>query len=473
MRKGRNDVKLLERNFAMSEIEENKMSDKVEEYNVTDSAEAESGFEEERIKSELPEEEYRFIRETVKKRPIDRQKVLAAIGKTAGLGILFGLTAGLAFRAVTPKIQNGPSNVTIVSAAEESDDSEQSEAEVSESAESAAESEAVIDAESVPEEEETPTAAPTLAELLETVAEEPGRSVVTVTYYDEDADWFSEESGMDSVSGLAIGDNGDALLVLARYQGAPDRIEVTMGDGALISASVLSVDPETEFAVLGIDHENLTEEQLEETPVCTLGESYTLKKGEQLIAIGSPMGYSDSVNYGEITSLSETFTITDGEYPLISTNMSGSSAGSGVLINLEGEIVGMIYRTEGEESLPVVTGIPISPLKSLIETLSNNKTIGYLGIRGLTVTEDISEASDIPVGVYVSGVDQNSPALSAGIQTADVITSMNDRPITSPDQIRSIMLRADPDSAMNVTVERQGSDGYVSFTFTVTLGELT
>ena len=72
----------------------------------------------------------------------------------------------------------------------------------------------------------------------------------------------------------------------------------------------------------------------------------------------------------------------------------------------------------------MVTGLAISQIKELIETLSNNQSIVYMGVTGETITPQISEKKGIPKGVFVESVEVDSPAMQAGIQNADVITEV-------------------------------------------------
>ena len=83
--------------------------------------------------------------------------------------------------------------------------------------------------------------------------------------------------------------------------------------------------------------------------IAPLGESYNVKQGEPVLAIGSPMGYSDSVGYGIVTSTSNAVSRVDAQYGLIATDITGSSKGSGVIVNLDGEIIGIIAQSFANE----------------------------------------------------------------------------------------------------------------------------
>ena len=181
------------------------------------------------------------------------------------------------------------------------------------------------------------------------------------------------------------------------------------------------------------------------------------------------------VESGEVKvgyKVGDTVEIVDGEYRLITTDMYGGKSGSGILINMDGEVVGIIEQEYASDDHHSITAIPISPLKSLIEKLSNNSALSYIGIHGLDISEKAAEAQDIPSGVYVSSVEEDSPALQAGLQPGDIITSVG---LGSSVTLRSLhenIMNRSPGDNVEVTVMRQGSSKYAEFDFVITIGEL-
>ena len=153
--------------------------------------------------------------------------------------------------------------------------------------------------------------------------------------------------------------------------------------------------------------------------------------------------------------------------------MVGSENGGGVLLNLSGEIVGLVlkdYSNQGDRN--TITAISISELKQVIEDLSNNKDIPYLGLRISTVTDDISETYSIPKGVYVKGVELDSPAMAAGLQEADVIVKMNGEEITSVEQYNQLLLGLNPGDEVKITLKRQNAEDYVELECSAGVGVL-
>ena len=104
-------------------------------------------------------------------------------------------------------------------------------------------------------------------------------------------------------------------------------------------------------------------------------------------------------------------------YPI---RILGSTDGSGILVNLDGEIVGIIAQSYSAKGNNVVTGIAISQIKKLIENLSNNVSRAYIGIRGQDVTEELSDKTGIPKGVLISRVADDSPAMMAGMKVFEL-----------------------------------------------------
>jgi S1-C subfamily serine protease len=190
-----------------------------------------------------------------------------------------------------------------------------------------------------------------------------------------------------------------------------------------------------------------------------------------VIAVGAPVGEPDSFGYGTVLSTSGVKTVTDGEYSLFTTDISGSSNGSGILINLDGEVVGFIMQQFAQNDSGSITAVPISPLKSLIELLSNRKPLPYAGIEGQDVSQAVSKETDMPEGIYVTSVAADSPALTAGLMPGDIIVSVDESKTITLRLLHDRLMSKTPGDTMKIGIKRLGADGYVDFTFTLTAGE--
>ena len=156
---------------------------------------------------------------------------------------------------------------------------------------------------------------------------------------------------------------------------------------------------------------------------------------------------------------------------MICTDIASADDGSGIIINVKGEVVGIIDQSvSGESSMNLVTAYGITDLKDIIEQLSNGQAIPYIGVYGVDVTADI-EAQGIPKGVYVNEVETDSPAMAAGIQIGDIITELNGKSVETVAAYHSALMNLKSGERVKLSGKRQGNNGYVDVDFTVTTGE--
>ena len=300
------------------------------------------------------------------------------------------------------------------------------------------------------------------------------RSVVTVTGITTTEDWFNTTSEeRRQTTGVIVADNGVSYLVLAQYEAIKDAtsLYVTLFNNAIVECSLVKEDLNTGLAVLRVQKNNIDPAVRSDLQIAVLGNSYNIGNGEPVIAIGAPMGFTGSVDYGQVTSLSEKISVMDAAYSLIMTNIQGTAGGSGVLINLDGEVIGIIAQ-QFAPGTGTVTALPISPLKRVVEILSNNQKFAWLGITGEDVTSRLSASFEIPVGIYVTEVAADSPAFAAGIQRGDIICRVGDTSVTEMAALGSLLNNGMAGTTQTITVQRLGADGYVEIGLDVAIGEI-
>ena len=218
---------------------------------------------------------------------------------------------------------------------------------------------------------------------------------------------------------------------------------------------------------------DLGEETLGKISIATLGNSKVINQGTLVMAVGSPTGANYSILTGTVTSTSNTITTIDSTYTVFTTDIVGSSSGSGALINLDGEVIGLVmqgYSSSEDEN--TLTAVSISELKSVIEMLSNNQDIPYLGLQVTTVTQLIQDEYDIPKGVYIKDVMMDSPAMAAGLQSGDVIVEVNGETITSAKMYENSILSLTPGDTVKMVINREGNNKYHEVTCNVEVGVL-
>lgn len=203
-------------------------------------------------------------------------------------------------------------------------------------------------------------------DMLE-VTEKPKRALVTVIGITNQMDYFNQNyENQQQISGLIVADNGQDLFILTEYRIVEnvERIQVTFWDETMVDATYQRHDPSTGFTIVKVDKSKLDEETQDGLEIAPLGSSYLVSQGDPVVAVGSPVGYSDSIAYGVVTSVTNKISALDNEYNLLTTDILGSTDGSGILVNLDGEIVGIIAQSYSAKGNNVVTGIAISQIKS-------------------------------------------------------------------------------------------------------------
>ena len=416
------------------------------------------------------EQEFSFVKEKIKKQPFYQNKTLRRAALQLIFSVVCGAVACFVFVIVHPWMERtfGEQEMTEITIPQEEEEET-----VTEPQEETEDEEPVVITE--PRELEVEDYADLYTKLKD-VADTAGKSLVTVTASSSGTDWFNETyESRRELSGLLVGNNGVELLILAPYsqvEGA-DTLQAAFADGSTLAAVLKNYDSVTDLAVLSVNLADVEEDTLESIRMAELGSSKSLKAGEPVIAVGSPAGIAGSVKYGNLVASGYKVSVIDGEYNLLITDMERSEKGSGVLLNLSGQVIGLLedsYLNSSNEG--ALTAYAISDMKDIIEHLSNSQDLVYMGIHGTDVTEEISEAQGIPAGVYVTGMEADSPAMNSGIQAGDIITEINGKTITSLSQIREMLLKFSREQVIQVVVMRQGKDGYKEIECSVTLNVL-
>ncbi len=409
---------------------------------------------------EVPEEEYSFLQEVIKDEADNPRKIKNGILRMALFGFVFGIVACISFCALRPwmekKFADDPEEVTIPK--DEQDVEEEPEEEPD------AEEKIVPDAQTYRQ----------MLQSLKEVAKESGKSVVEITGSTGAEDWAKKLDDSDhTVSGIIVADNGQELLVLGNVFPAKnvDSIHVTFSGGDSYEATEKARDGNLGLAVYAVVRAELTEETWSKIDKAVLGNSNLVNMGDTVIVHGKPFGYASTFTYGIVSSDRTYMNFPDGQYEVLYTDVAGSSRGNGVIVNIRGEVVGMVNQAlQEEESRNQIAGYGISGVKEIIEFLSNGENVPYIGIYGTEVTEDM-QGQGLPVGVYVKKVEPDSPAMAAGIQNGDVITAVDDVQITGVADYHGILMQKQNGSVVALKGCRQGTGGeYVDIDFEVTVG---
>lgn len=161
----------------------------------------------------------------------------------------------------------------------------------------------------------------------------------------------------------------------------------------------------------------------------------------------------------------------DAAYKKITTDIYGSRNATGVLINLQGGVIGIIDNVNTSNDMGnLLTAYGITELKRMIEQMSNNRERCYLGVHGADVPQKAIEDMqiDTPAGAYIREIEIDSPAMAAGIQSGDVIIRVGDVEIMNYSELLAVLYTSKPEDVLTFTLMRQGHEMQVD----VTLGSL-
>ena len=425
---------------------------------------------------EQNEQEFAFIKEKIKDKPINKKRLLIRMGYNLLCAVIFGAVACFVFVFLRPYLEEWfcpPEESTISiprdDVPEEEEDAENLQEE--EEPEPEPENQTVVVREELEIEDYQ-----ALQNKLYAIGKQANKSVVTVTGVTSGIDWFNTPyENENRAAGIIIGNNGQELLILTEKKVIADAqaISITFADNTMVSAALKKYDGNTGIAVIGVPLTEIPETVMEQVVIASLGNSYMIEQGTTVLAIGSPLGANYSILCGTITSSRNEVSTIDRNYTIFTTDIVGSASGSGVLINLKGEIVGLVLQDYSSSSdRNTITALSISELKQVIEDLSNNRDIPYVGLRLSTVTDDIADEYKIPKGVYVKSVVMDSPAMAAGIQEADVIVKINGEELVNVEQYNQRIYALNPEDVITITVKRQSGEKYVELDCTATAGVL-
>lgn len=303
------------------------------------------------------------------------------------------------------------------------------------------------------------------------------KSMVMITGVSSNVDWFNNiEERKHQSFGVIVAENGKELLILADCNSVKDSesLTLTFYNGVTMDARIKEIDSVTHLGVIAVDLQVLAEKMpLEKVIIGKLGTSNVQTiVGTPVVALGNPMGVSDSLGYGIVTAVMEQRDVADTEYKFLQTDIMGSENGGGVLFNLEGEIIGMITANRSNIGMKnMITAYGISELKKPVEKMSNGVKMAFLGICGVNVTREVNQESGVPLGAYITKVEMDSPSMRAGIQQGDVLVSINEISVSGYSEYTKAMVHLEPGQTVKLLIKRQAPGGYKEMKFDVVLGE--
>ena len=297
--------------------------------------------------------------------------------------------------------------------------------------------------------------------------------------------WFGtfEQESEGAGSGIVIAKTDTELIIATNNHvvaGAKE-LSVCVGDSEdqVYAAYVKGTDAPNDLAVVAVNLQDIPAEVMEKISIAAMGDSDALKVGEDVVAIGNALGYGQSVTTGIVSALDREITIDDMTAKLIQTDAAINPGNSGgALFNMKGEVVGInSAKFASAEIEGMGYAIPISVAKPILSELESRQTRtvvdkerqGRLGINVITVSSESAQAYNLPLGVYVTGVEEDSAARRAGMKESDIIVKFDGITMQSADALVEELTKYEAGETVEVVVMRMSDGGYVEKTLKVTL----
>ena len=284
-------------------------------------------------------------------------------------------------------------------------------------------------------------------------------------------------------SGIIVGKTDSELLIATNEHvvAGAKSLSVSFIDEEVSEGVIKGEDVQNDLAIVAVDLSNLKKETLDAITVIPIGDSDTLRIGEQVVAIGNALGFGQSVSGGYVSALNRQVQV-DGEvHVLLQTDAAINPGNSGgALLNMNGELIGINeVKYVAEDTEGIGYAIPITFARPILDELMNRETRtkvkeeerGFIGITVITVTEQYAKALHIPVGAYVDTVVEGGAAEMAGIRPRDIITAVGDVSVKNTNDLLAELEYYRAGEEVTLTISRLREDNeYSEETVTVTLG---
>jgi len=260
-------------------------------------------------------------------------------------------------------------------------------------------------------------------------------------------------------SGVIISKDGYIMTNNHVVKEASDKgIKVILTDKREFTAKLIGTDPNTDIAVIKIEANDLT--------VAAIGNSDEVQVGQWVLAIGNPLGLTNTVTAGIVSALGRNINISGDTYAInnfIQTDAVINPGNSGgALVNINGSVIGInaAIKTNNGYYQGYGFAIPINIAKDVAEELIKNGKIerGYIGvsIKDMDEVEAKGLGLDKPRGVLLQNVLKDGAGDDAGLKTGDVIFSVDGKEVNAANQLQTIIGSKRPGDVVNLSVYRDG-----------------
>ncbi len=293
---------------------------------------------------------------------------------------------------------------------------------------------------------------------MRSIAGKAAESLVRVYAVTSGVNWMDESiETRTERTGILVADNGVELLILAEYNAfaSADRIEIEFRDGAVAEGSIYMADPDSGLAVIEVELTDISASTVATCKYVSLGDSDNVTEGEPVIALGRPNGYYGAVEFGFVSHTGLTKYFIDGVHFGFTTDIVSGTSSDGMVVDLEGKLVGLIVPDSDGERI-TVSAIYINSVKTLLLKLLNGNPLPYFGVRAENVPKDILVGMGLENGIYVNEVIASSPAAEAGVKKGDVIVGIDEVVIGSVTDFYEYIFSLEEGSEVSLNIYHSG-----------------
>ena len=280
-----------------------------------------------------------------------------------------------------------------------------------------------------------------------------------VVYYS----YGRQNTGTSTGSGFIISEDG---YVLTNYHVIEDSESVTVvtHSGEQLPASIICSDSANDVALLKVEGSGL--------PAVTLGSGEDLSVGDQVAAIGNPLGeLTSTMTVGYISGKERAVTTDGTTIHMIQTDAAINSGNSGgPLFNMKGEVIGITTaKYSGQSSSGAsIEGIGFAiPIDDVMEVVGDLLEFGYVKTAFMGITVVNMNPTDSVMGVYIQSVEPDGPAAAAGLMAEDIIVELDGITLQNHGDLSRVLRDLEPGDTVSVVVLRNGKRVALS----ITLGE--
>lgn len=286
-----------------------------------------------------------------------------------------------------------------------------------------------------------------------------------------------------SGSGVIVSMTDEQVIILTNNHvvESSSSLSVTFNDTETVDAAIKGTDANKDLAIISVAKKDIKPETLEKIKIAKIGNSDTVRIGERVLAIGNALGIGQSVTSGIISAKDREIDGIENSEKLIQIDAAINPGNSGgALINMKGELIGInVAKSAGNAIEGVGYVIPVNVARDVIETLSKRKDReeipekeqGQLGITAKNIDAQTAESLDMPEGIYVYKITDDSPAKNSELKEKDIIVAFDEQNIKTVAELQELLRYTRAGQEVDIKVKRLDGGSYIEKSFKIKLGK--